>query len=67
MVGGGQVRPTEDKVQAIKDSTRPFTKKNVQSFLGLTGYYRKFIPNYADIAAPLPDLIKKRQSTSEVM
>ena len=55
MVRGGQLRPTQDKVLAIKDDTRPFIKKNVRSFLGLTGYYRRFITNYADIAAPLSD------------
>ena len=63
----GQIRPLEDKVRAIKDSTRPFTKKDVRCFLGLTGYYRRFIPKYADIAAPLSDLTKKRQSSSEIM
>ena len=62
----GQVKPTEDKVRVIRDSTRPFTKKDVRSFLGLTGYYRRCIPSYADIADPLSDLTKKRQSTSEV-
>ena len=37
----------------------PETKKQVRSFLGLTGYYRKFIPHYATIAAPLSDLTRK--------
>lgn len=41
VVGGGQVRPTEDKVRAVKGSARPLTKKDVRSFLGLTGYYRR--------------------------
>ena len=37
----------------------PVTKKQVRAFLGLTGYYRKFIPDYASLAAPLTDLTKK--------
>ena len=37
----------------------PSTKAEVQSFLGVTGYYRKFISGYADIAAPLTDLTRR--------
>ena len=37
----------------------PSTKAKVQCFLGLTGYYRKFISGYADIAAPLTDLTRR--------
>ena len=66
VVGGGQVKPTEDKVKAVSGSSRPITKKDVRGFLGLTGYYRRFIPNYANTAAPLSDLTKKAKP-SEVM
>lgn len=59
VVGGGKVKPTESKVQAVKDFPRPKTKTDVRAFLGLSGYYRKFIPNYAEIAAPLSDLTRK--------
>ncbi|XP_078581557.1 uncharacterized protein LOC144864980 [Branchiostoma floridae x Branchiostoma japonicum] len=61
VVGGGQIRPDEEKVRAVKEFPRPETKSDVRTFLGLTGYYRRFVPGYATIATPLTDLTKKRQ------
>ena len=58
-IGYGGVRPEESKVKAVQDICRPQTKKEVRSFLGLTGYYRRFIKDYATIATPLMDLTKK--------
>ncbi|CAF0818248.1 unnamed protein product [Brachionus calyciflorus] len=45
--------PCEDKVAAIKAFKTPRTIKQLQSFLGLTGYFRKFIRDYSKIASPL--------------
>ena len=45
IVGNGEVRQEESKLQAVRDFPTPTTKKRVRAFLGLTGYYRKFIPN----------------------
>ena len=59
VVGNGQVRPEESKLQAVEYYTIPSTKKQVRAFLGLTGYYRRFIPDYATVATPLTDLTKK--------
>ena len=59
VVGNGMVQPEESKVNAVKSFPQPGTKHQVRGFLGLTGYYRRFIPYYAAIATPLMDLTKK--------
>ena len=63
VVGNGLICPEQSKVEAVKAFPVLETKKQVRSFLGLTGYYRKFIPNYAQIATPLTDLTRKNSAT----
>ena len=60
VVGGGQVRPQEQKLCAVREFPVPTTKKEVRVFLGLTGYYRRFIPVYSTIATPITDLTKNK-------
>ena len=57
---GGKVSLQEDNKKKIEEAKRPNTKKEVRAFLGLTGYYREFIPKYAEIAKVLTDLTMKR-------
>ena len=61
-LGGGQVRPQVDKTAAIATCPRPKTKKEVRQFLGLAGYYRRFIPDFAGLTSPLTDLTRKGAS-----
>ena len=44
----------------------PRTKKEVRSFLGLSGYYQRFISDYSSTAAPLTDLTQKKKPTKVV-
>ena len=46
----------EDKVKAVRNFPRPTSVKQVRSFVGLTSYYRRFIPQYAKVAGPLHQL-----------
>ena len=59
VVGGGVVCPELSKLDAVESFPVPKTKKDVRAFLGLAGYYRRFIPNFALVAVPLTDLTKK--------
>ena len=62
VVGNGVVKPERGKLQAIAQFPLLTTKKQVRSFLGLTGYYKRFIPHYATIATPLTNLTRKSVS-----
>lgn len=58
-ISGNGIEPSRDKLKAVEKFERPRNLKSVKSFLGLTSYYRKFIPNYAEIADSLIGLTKK--------
>lgn len=58
-IGRGKREPMATKVAAIREFPKPLTKKDVRSFLGMTGYYQHYIPNYSDVASPLTDSLRK--------
>ena len=59
IVGEGKVEVPQARVKAIKEFKRPETKRQLQAFLGTTGYHRKFIRSYADHSANLTVATRK--------
>lgn len=59
VVSAQGVEVDQSKVQAMVDWPIPRNIKELRGFLGLTGYYRKFITQYATLAGPLTDQLKK--------
>lgn len=66
-VGSGKRSPSEAKMQAIQEFPTPTTKTQIRSFLGIVGYYSRYIPNYSVIAAPLTDALKGRVKKEKVL
>ena len=59
VVAGKGVAVRDAKVKAIVQCERPQSAKDIKTFLGMSGFFRKFIPNYAEIASPLRALEKQ--------
>jgi len=55
------VEPVPAKVAAVQQWPTPQSTRALQGFLGLSGFYRRFIKGYATIAAPLTTLLAKDQ------
>lgn len=53
------VKPDPEKISAVINWPKPINVKQTREFLGLTGYYRKFVAQYAQVAAPLTNLLRK--------
>jgi hypothetical protein len=53
------IRPSRAKVQALHNWATPKSLSEVRTYLGFTGYYRRFVPNYSDLPKPLTELTMK--------
>jgi len=59
VIGPTGVRHDEKRVKAVRDFPEPKTTRELKGFLGLAGYYRRFVPNFSKVAKPLTELLKK--------
>lgn len=59
VVSPNGIAPDPEKISAVKDFPRPHNVKTIRSFLGLANYYRRFVKDFAKIAAPLNQLLRK--------
>ena len=53
------LKVSDQHVTAVKDFPAPSNVKEIRQFLGLSSFYRKFIPSFAKLAQPLHSLTKK--------
>ena len=56
MISAEGLKPQPGKITAINNMPAPTTVRELQSFIGLANYYRKFVKSYAEIVAPLTKL-----------
>lgn len=55
------LRPDPEKINALENFPRSSNQKTIKQFLGLAGYYRRFVSQFSKIAKPLTDLLKKNK------
>ena len=58
IVSGEGITPVPEKLESIQNIQPPKTPKEVKQFLGLIGYYQKFVPRFSDLAQPLNGLTR---------
>ncbi|GKA27774.1 putative reverse transcriptase domain-containing protein [Tanacetum coccineum] len=61
VVNSNGIHVDPSKIEAVKNWKVPKTPSGIRSFLGLAGYYRRFIANFSKIAKPLTSLTQKNQ------
>lgn len=64
LIGNGVIQTDPEKISAIVDFPVPRSVRQIRRFLGMSGWYRKFIRNYASVTAPLTNLLKANRKFS---
>lgn len=60
IVGNGELETDPEKISAVANYPRPSNVSELRRFLGFVGWYRRFVPRFASVAAPLTDLLKHK-------
>ncbi|XP_075088199.1 putative mitochondrial protein AtMg00860 [Nicotiana tabacum] len=60
VISGECVKVDSQKIEAVKNWPRPTSVSDIRSFLGLAGYYRRFIEGFSSILSPLTRLTQKK-------
>ncbi|XP_071995821.1 uncharacterized protein [Engystomops pustulosus] len=58
VVSAHGIEPDPENIAAVYDWPTPSTVRDIKSFLGFASYYRRFIPKFAQLAAPLQELLR---------
>lgn len=61
IIGDGGIRTDPEKIVAIKQFPVPKNLKSLRSFMGLCGWYRKFVPNFASLSSALTDAMTTKR------
>ena len=59
LISSNGMQPLPEKLESIKNMSAPWSTKEVKQFLGLAGYYCKFVPQFSDLSRPLTRLTRK--------
>ena len=64
-VNADGILPPRSRVEALRSMTEPKDYKSLRRFLGMVGYFRRFIPRFAEIVVPLQDLVTRTQPNKQ--
>ena len=64
IISGEGISPVPEKLESIQKMLPPRNPKEVKQFLGLIGYYRKFVPQFLDLARP-PNALARKNTVFE--
>jgi len=66
-VSNDGVRPLDSKIEAIRDFPQPTNMRQLRRFLGMVNFYRRFIPNAAEILHPLDSMLSPHKSSGKAI